>query len=177
MRLLAQRLICPSFRISCRSPLAAPYKHCILKQTIRQSSGTPPIPQTPARDKETILKLLALAKPQSKIIASAIGLLFISSAVTMVRHSQLMCTQSVPFSMGTIIDMVLQEFQSHQTLPGTLPGTYSGTSTTIDTLKPAISLTTLFGILGGVFVVGAAANTGRIILFKCAGERCVLKTT
>ena len=107
-----------------------------------------------------IVRLLSLAKPHSKLLFSAIGLLFISSAVTM----------SVPFTMGRIIDFVTFEMSgtshSHQTTSET-----NETNESLNADKP--SLTTRFALLIGVFTVGAAANTGRFYLFKCAGERII----
>lgn len=86
-------------------------------------------------DKITAQRLLSLAAPHKKMIAGAISLLSISSAVTM----------AVPYSMGTIIDAV--------------------------SVKDGPSLSNIFWTLGGVFGLGAAANTGRILLFKSVGER------
>ena len=86
-------------------------------------------------DKITAQRLLKLAFPHKKMIAGAIGLLSVSSAVTM----------AVPYSMGAIIDAV--------------------------SVKDGPSLSSIFMTLGGVFVLGAAANAGRIMLFKSVGER------
>ncbi|KAJ2419450.1 ATP-binding cassette permease mdl1, partial [Coemansia sp. RSA 2531] len=48
------------------------------------------------KTKQAWLRLLRLAKPEYKLLGGAVGLLFVSSTVTM----------AVPFSMGKIIDMV-----------------------------------------------------------------------
>ncbi|KAI8851224.1 P-loop containing nucleoside triphosphate hydrolase protein [Chytridium lagenaria] len=78
-------------------------------------------------------RLLLLAKPEAKVLAGAILLLFISSGVTM----------SVPFSMGKIIDIVM---------------------VTIGVKVPEAAAT-----------VGAAANFGRVVLMRIAGERIVMR--
>ncbi|RUS32575.1 LOW QUALITY PROTEIN: ATP-binding cassette sub-family B member 10, mitochondrial [Jimgerdemannia flammicorona] len=61
-------------------------------------------------------------------------------------------TMSVPFSMGKIIDIV--------TNPSTT--TFMG-----------LTLPQFFMILSGVFVAGALANTGRVVIFRVAGERII----
>lgn len=86
-------------------------------------------------DRLTAKRLLRLAAPHKGMIAGAVGLLSISSAVTM----------AVPYSMGAIIDAV--------------------------SVKDAPFLSSIFLTLGGVFGIGAVANTGRIFLFKSVGER------
>jgi ABC-type multidrug transport system fused ATPase/permease subunit len=88
-------------------------------------------------DRITAQRLLRLAAPHKTSIAGAIGLLSVSSAVTM----------AVPYSMGAIIDAVSSQ---------------DGTS-----------LSNIFLSLGGVFGIGAAANVGRILLFKRVGERII----
>lgn len=96
----------------------------------RLNSGNSKVP-----DKVTALRLLRLAAPHKKMIAGAISLLSVSSAVTM----------AVPYSMGTIIDAV--------------------------SVRDGPFLSNIFWTLGTVFGIGAAANTGRILLFKSVGER------
>ncbi|KAJ2762646.1 ATP-binding cassette permease mdl1 [Coemansia sp. BCRC 34490] len=63
-------------------------------------------------------------------------------------------TMAVPFAMGKIIDMVTN---TEAAIPLGL------------TLKQA------FVGLGGVFVLGAAANAGRVVLIRTAGERMVAR--
>ncbi|KAJ2415682.1 ATP-binding cassette permease mdl1 [Coemansia sp. RSA 2530] len=96
------------------------------------------------KTKQAWLRLLRLAKPEYKLLGGAVGLLFVSSTVTM----------AVPFSMGKIIDMV----------------TNSGAS-----IPFGLSLTQVFVGLGSVFVVGAIANAGRVMLIRTAGERMIAR--
>ncbi|CAO3638554.1 unnamed protein product [Cunninghamella blakesleeana] len=89
-------------------------------------------------------RLISLAKPEAKSITGAIGLLLISSAITM----------SVPFSMGKIIDIVTNPDKSSDSAFG-------------------LSFPQFFGALAFVFTIGAAANVGRVILFRLSGERII----
>ncbi|KAJ2008370.1 ATP-binding cassette permease mdl1 [Coemansia thaxteri] len=90
------------------------------------------------------LRLLRLARPEYKMLGGAVGLLFISSTVTM----------AVPFSMGKIIDMV----------------TNSGA-----VIPLGLSLSQVFVGLGSIFVIGAVANAGRVMLIRTAGERMIAR--
>ncbi|KAJ2458563.1 ATP-binding cassette permease mdl1 [Coemansia sp. RSA 2424] len=96
------------------------------------------------KTKQAWLRLFRLAKPEYRLLGGAVGLLFVSSTVTM----------AVPFSMGKIIDMV----------------TNSGAS-----IPMGLSLTQVFVGLGSVFVVGAIANAGRVMLIRTAGERMIAR--
>ena len=69
----------------------------------------------------------------------AIGLLFISSAVTM----------SVPFCMGKIIDIIYSSSQ--------------------DTTQMVETLSYVCKILCGVFLLGGTANFGRVYLIQVSG--------
>ncbi|KAI8073212.1 ATP-binding cassette sub-family B member 10, mitochondrial [Gongronella butleri] len=89
-------------------------------------------------------RLFRLAKPEAKSITAAIGLLLISSGITM----------SVPFSMGRIIDIVTNPESAKDKAFG-------------------LSLPEFFGVLGIVFTVGATANMGRVMLFRLSGERII----
>ena len=71
----------------------------------------------------------------------AIGLLFISSAVTM----------SVPFCMGKIIDIIY--------------------STSQDTAQMVDTLSYVCTVLAGVFLLGGAANFGRVYLIQISGKK------
>ncbi len=64
--------------------------------------------------------------------------------------------KSVPFSMGVMIDKVSNEQKKGKE------------NSNIFKQK---SLSEMFALLTGVFVIGAAANTGRVYLFRCVGER------
>lgn len=92
---------------------------------------------------DDLLRILSLAKPEYKSLAGAIGLLFISSAVTM----------SVPFCMGKIIDIIY--------------------STSQDTRQMVETLSYVCKILCGVFVLGGAANFGRVYLIQVSGQKVI----
>ncbi|KAJ3206271.1 ATP-binding cassette permease mdl1 [Dinochytrium kinnereticum] len=97
-------------------------------------------------------RLLMLAKPEAGVLAGAIALLFVSSAVTM----------SVPFSMGKIIDIVMVSLgvkASEAAASGFM----------------SLSLPILFSGLCGIFAAGAFANFGRVVLMRIAGERIVMR--
>ena len=74
-------------------------------------------------------------------LLGAIGLLFISSAVTM----------SVPFCMGKIIDIIYTSSQNPAQM--------------VDTL------TYVCKILCGVFLLGGTANFGRVYLIQISGKK------
>ncbi|KAJ1921718.1 ATP-binding cassette permease mdl1 [Mycoemilia scoparia] len=95
-------------------------------------------------NKSALIKLLRLAKDEAKLLGCAVGLLFVSSSITML----------VPFSMGKIMDIVTNP---NYPIPFDL------------------TLPQMFGCLGGLFVIGAAANTGRVIMIRTAGERMVAR--
>lgn len=92
---------------------------------------------------EDLFRILSLAKPEYKSLAGAIGLLFISSAVTM----------SVPFCMGKIIDIIYTSSQ--------------------DTSQMVETLSYVCKILCGVFLLGGAANFGRVYLIQVSGQKVV----
>ncbi|XP_031567164.1 ATP-binding cassette sub-family B member 10, mitochondrial-like isoform X2 [Actinia tenebrosa] len=88
-------------------------------------------------------RLLSLAKPETVHLIAAVGLLIVSSAVTM----------SVPFCIGKIIDII-----------------YTASKDPEQTMK---LLSNICKILFGVFLVGGMANFGRVYLVQMAGQRIV----
>ena len=72
----------------------------------------------------------------------AIGLLLVSSAITM----------SVPFCMGKIIDIIYTSSQD----PSQMVNTLSYVSK----------------VLFGVYLLGGAANFGRVYLIQISGKKC-----
>ncbi|KAJ2156977.1 ATP-binding cassette permease mdl1 [Coemansia sp. RSA 552] len=90
------------------------------------------------------LRLFRLAKPEYRLLGGAVGLLLVSSSITM----------SIPFTMGKIIDLVTN---AESTIPY------------------GLSLGQVFTGLGAVFIAGAAANTGRIVMIRTAGERMIAR--
>ncbi|TPX47553.1 hypothetical protein SeMB42_g03282 [Synchytrium endobioticum] len=109
--------------------------------------------EKPPASLHEVSRLIALATPERWMLGAAIVLLFTSSAVTM----------SVPFSMGRILDIVMESLgaTTNQTTPAS---SFS-----------SLGLPVLFTILIGIFSIGALANTGRVILIRIAGERIVTR--
>ncbi|KAI8911738.1 P-loop containing nucleoside triphosphate hydrolase protein [Gorgonomyces haynaldii] len=110
--------------------------------------------QSQVQFRRQMLQFAKIARPEFRLVGAAVGLLFVSSAVTM----------SVPFSMGTIIDIVMNKFNQK-------PKEDNG----IKSKLQSVSLPTLFGGLAGVFIIGALANTGRVILMRSASERIITR--
>ncbi|KAJ1843930.1 ATP-binding cassette permease mdl1 [Coemansia sp. RSA 2708] len=90
------------------------------------------------------VRLFRLARPEYRLLGGAVGLLLVSSSVTM----------AVPFTMGKIIDIV---------------------TSASATVPFGLTLGQVFGGLGAVFVAGAVANAGRIVLIRTAGERMIAR--
>ncbi|KAJ2399770.1 ATP-binding cassette permease mdl1, partial [Coemansia sp. RSA 2559] len=135
-----------------RSPTPEPLASTVDKRAVKEQAqpnefGVDPEELQSATSQKTgkaWLRLFRLAKPEYKLLGSAVGLLFVSSTITM----------SVPFTMGKIIDIV----------------TNAGAA-----IPFGLSLGQVFAGLGVVFVVGAAANAGRVVLIRTAGERMVAR--
>lgn len=96
-------------------------------------------------------RLLGLAKPERKRLAFAIGLLFVSSGVTM----------SVPFALGKIIDIIysLDQLKTSQEA-----------NETSSKEKIKANMNKVCGILICVFVIGGIANFGRVYHMRVAGQ-------
>ncbi|XP_067941560.1 ATP-binding cassette sub-family B member 10, mitochondrial-like [Watersipora subatra] len=93
--------------------------------------------------KGEIWSLLALAQPEKSRLIAAVGLLFISTGVTM----------TLPYAVGRIIDVI---YSSHKD-GGDIK----------DTLIPITQ------VLAAIFVIGAAANFGRVYFIQTSGQRLV----
>ncbi|KAI9754866.1 MAG: multidrug-resistance transporter mdr2, partial [Chaenotheca gracillima] len=92
-----------------------------------------------------VWRLIKIAKPETRWLGLAFSFLLVSSAISM----------SIPFSIGKIMDMA--------------------TSTDAGSRLFGLELTHFYMALGGVLVVGAAANYGRIIILRIVGERVVAR--
>ncbi|MCJ1388818.1 ATP-binding cassette permease mdl1 [Xylographa bjoerkii] len=92
-----------------------------------------------------IWRLIKIARPEAKVLGFAFIFLLVSSTISM----------SIPFSIGRILDIATKS-DSENTLFG-------------------LDLQTFYIALGGVLVVGAAANYGRIIILRIVGERIVAR--
>ncbi|TDL16129.1 hypothetical protein BD410DRAFT_731753 [Rickenella mellea] len=89
-------------------------------------------------------KIVALARPERKPLLKAIGLLFVSSSVSL----------SIPFTIGRLID--------YFTSPN-------------PQIPYGLTLTQASALLLALFTIGAAANAGRAILMRLAGQRIVAR--
>lgn len=90
-----------------------------------------------------IWRLIKVARPEAKPMGVAVGLLLVSSSITM----------AIPFSIGKILDVATNN-QTGDAIFGLAPGTFYLT-------------------LGSVLVLGASANYGRIIVLRIVGERLI----
>ncbi|XP_069117773.1 ATP-binding cassette sub-family B member 10, mitochondrial-like [Argopecten irradians] len=97
------------------------------------------IPQT-----SELRRLLSLAKPEKWRLAAALGLLVVSSAVTM----------SVPFCIGKVIDIIYTELVNQG-----------------DKMKERLQQ--ICSILIVIFVIGGLANFGRVYLMNLTGNNIV----
>eukprot|EP00096_Caligus_rogercresseyi_P011633 TRINITY_DN4643_c0_g1_i2.p1 TRINITY_DN4643_c0_g1~~TRINITY_DN4643_c0_g1_i2.p1 ORF type:complete len:414 (+),score=52.51 TRINITY_DN4643_c0_g1_i2:51-1292(+) len=91
-------------------------------------------------------RLFSFARPERKSIGGAVGLLFISSGVTM----------SVPYAIGKIIDTIYELGDKDEEKRKT---------------STRSRLNNLCGFLIGVFGLGALCNFGRVYLIQAAGQR------
>ncbi|KAL1954955.1 hypothetical protein VTO42DRAFT_413 [Malbranchea cinnamomea] len=94
-----------------------------------------------------VWRLLKIARPEAKLLSAAFAFLLVSSTVTM----------SIPFSIGKILDIA----------------TNSNPNALMDMF--GLTLPWFYAALGGVLVMGAAANYGRIIILRIVGERIVAR--
>ncbi|KAJ2623270.1 ATP-binding cassette permease mdl1 [Coemansia sp. RSA 1358] len=96
-----------------------------------------------AKPRGSWVRLIRLARDEYGMLGGAVGLLVVSSSVTM----------AVPLAMGKIVDIVANKAAAPW----------------------GLTIGQMFAALGATFVVGALANTGRIILIRTAGERLVAR--
>lgn len=94
-----------------------------------------------------IWRLFKIARPEAKALSFAFFFLLVSSSITM----------SIPFSIGKIMDGATKSVEEGG---GQLFG---------------LSMPMFYTALGGVLLVGAAANYGRIIILRIVGERIVAR--
>ena len=107
-----------------------------------------------------VIRLFNLAKPETGYISIALFLILISSAVSMV----------VPSVIGKLLDLASSP-HSDKKDDDCDEEKDKNKDKTIYGLTP----TQFYTALGIVFVVGAIANTGRIIILKVTGERLVAR--
>lgn len=89
-------------------------------------------------------RLIKIARPEAGVLGWAFLFLIVSSSISM----------TIPFSIGKFLDVATKAEEGGNTLYG-------------------FDLSTLYLALGGILVVGAGANYGRIIILRIVGERIV----
>ncbi|MCJ1473114.1 ATP-binding cassette permease mdl1 [Lambiella insularis] len=92
-----------------------------------------------------IWRLIKIAKPEAGVLGYAFVFLLVSSAISM----------SIPFSIGRILDIATKPDSGN--------------------LIFGLDMSTFYVALGGVLLVGAGANYGRIIILRIVGERIVAR--
>ncbi|CDO92744.1 unnamed protein product [Kluyveromyces dobzhanskii CBS 2104] len=102
---------------------------------------------------QDIKRLFLLAKPETKSMFFALILIILSSAVSM----------AVPSVIGKLLDIAKDEHEKPES------------ETETETMIFGLTSTQFYTALGGVFVVGAMANVGRIVILKVTGERLVAR--
>lgn len=120
------------------------------KQLTLEASKKVPPPKQSKGSWADIARVLALARPESRLLAAALVCLVITSAVSM----------SLPLIIGKIID---------QTREGEVLAT-SGASHIL-----GLNITQFCALVAAVFVIGAIANFGRTYLLRSVGERLVAR--
>lgn len=90
-------------------------------------------------------RLVKIARPEAGVLSWAFMFLIVSSAISM----------TIPFSIGKFLDVATKPEAE-----GQLYG---------------FDLQTLYLALGGILIVGAGANYGRIIILRIVGERIVAR--
>lgn len=96
-------------------------------------------------DASSVLKLLTLAKPEWKLLTAGVAFLSVSTAVNL----------SIPWAIGRIIDFFA-------------PGSD-------ETLLFGLPLEHATGALAAILLIGAAANSGRSVCLRLAGQRTVAR--
>ncbi|KAL8996013.1 MAG: hypothetical protein Q9188_006671 [Gyalolechia gomerana] len=93
-----------------------------------------------------IWRLVKIARPEAKALSVAFVFLLFSSGISV----------SVPFSIGKILDVATKPEAGTDHLFG-------------------LDITTFYTAIGGILVIGAGANYGRITILRIVGERIVAR--
>ena len=91
-------------------------------------------------------RLIKIARPEIGVLGWAFLFLIVSSSISM----------TIPFSIGKFLDVATKAEEGGNKLYG-------------------FDLSTLYLALGGILIVGAGANYGRIIILRIVGERIVAR--
>ncbi|KAI5966736.1 MDL1 [Candida pseudojiufengensis] len=124
-------------------------------------TSTKPIDEISKKDKshlfKDIIKLLKLAKPESKLLIFAIICLAISAATSM----------SIPLIIGKIMDTAKAPTDETKEKVDDPVGD--------DTLIFGLTSTQFYSSLGCLFLLGSFANFGRVYLLRTVGEKLVAR--
>ena len=139
----------------------------------------PPLPTGPPAPKPSVLsrvlpasvaekgktassarKIIALAKPERKPLAISIGLLTVSSAVSM----------SIPFTVGRLIDFFTSPTPVSHVTHFSRDAISHAQSPRWQQIPLGLSLGQASALLFLMFTVGAAANAGRAMLMRISGQ-------
>ncbi|CAM9023960.1 unnamed protein product [Wickerhamomyces anomalus] len=104
---------------------------------------------------QDIKRLFELAKPETKPMIGALFLLMISSAISM----------SVPLIIGKFLDSGNENKEDDN----------EDKKEFGDTKIYGLTMNQFFGAIAGVFVIGAVANSGRVIILRTIGEKLVAR--
>ena len=137
-------------------------KHFQFVSTRWSTNGSTKIIKDKKSNFENIKRLLFLLKEEKYNMVSAIGLLIVSSGVTM----------SIPFAMGKVIDIIYSMDQL-KTEKNLLMNQQKVEPSGLDSERQSIrhNLKKVCIVLMGVFVVGALANFGRVFLMRTISQR------
>lgn len=122
----------------------------VTEKQIALENATVPLPKQSKGSWADITRVLALARPESRLLAAALVCLVLTSAVSM----------SLPLIIGKIIDQTREE----EVLAT------SGASHIL-----GLNITQFCALVAAVFVIGAIANFGRTYLLRSVGERLVAR--
>ena len=150
------------FRINIRSNLQHIGKLDLRKQIYSSAIYFTKSEAAKTNSTQNIRRLFSLAKPEKFQLAAAVGLLVISSSVTM----------SIPFAMGKVIDMIYKIDQFKLNNEPVKSNENIVEILTPDDKKHIMNkLQNVCGALVGVFILGSLANFGRVYLMRMISQR------
>ncbi|SCU95274.1 LAMI_0F01794g1_1 [Lachancea mirantina] len=111
-----------------------------------------------------IKRLFVLARPESRSLFLALGLIIVSSSVSM----------TIPSVIGKLMD-VAEEGRDNEEQKKAGDDNEEEEDARSETLLHGLTLPQFYTALAVVFVVGATANMGRIVILKVTGEKLVAR--
>ncbi|SCU95730.1 LAFA_0G01948g1_1 [Lachancea sp. 'fantastica'] len=123
------------------------------EQSLTQGEGS-------ASGWKDIKRLFQLAKPESRSMFLALALIIVSSSVSML----------VPSVIGKLMDVAKEEDSDNSE-----DSENSSPTPIMDKQIFGLTMPQFYGTLFGLFVAGAMANMGRIVILKVTGEKLVAR--